>query len=219
MSSKGNVVDFSGLSLTIVLFTAILNAWDSSVFKKYLGPLEPIQSILFVVLVGFFSLRYLEKGGQEVTLNPFGLERFLVPTLFSLVFGVIIILIDHSGIFSDSINVSYPKCLLFYPVMGYIVETLFHLLPISILSRIKLDDIRVYYLIAVIEPVIQLAIGGIDQSLLWASLLVFLHIFLINVAQLYVFRKYGFLSMYWLRFSYYLIWHEIWGVLRLSVLF
>lgn len=219
MTSKRNLVDFSRLSLILFLFTVILTVWDSSVFEKYLGELNPIQGLLIVVFFGVLSLRYLEKSGRRVMVNPFGLEGLRVSTLFALYFGVIIIFIDFSGIFSDSINVSYPKCLIFYPVMAYIVEIVFHLLPISLLSMINLEDTRLYYLIAFFEPVFQLAIGGVDGSILWASLLISLHIFLINIAQLYVFKKYGFFPMYWLRFVYYFIWHEVWGVLRLNVLF
>lgn len=219
MSSKRNISEYTGLSFVIFSLTVILTVWDSSVFVKYLGALNPIQCLLFVMFFGVLSLRYLEKSGRMGMLNPFGLEGLQVSTIFALCFGVIIIFIDFSGVFSDSINVSYPKCVIFYPVMAYIVEIIFHLVPISLLSMIKLDDTRLYYLMAFFEPVFQLAIGGGDGSILWASLLISLHIFLINIAQLYVFKKYGFLSMYWLRFGYYFIWHEVWGVLRLTVLF
>lgn len=219
MICKRNFAHFTGLSLAVFLMTVILTVWDSSVFVKYLGGVNPIQGTLLVMFFGALSLRFLEKPDRVVMLNPFGLEGLRVSTLFSLCFGAMAIIIDFSGVFSDSINLSYPKCLLFYPVMGYIVEIVFHLLPISLLSWIKLDDTRVYYLISFLEPVYQLTIGGVDSTILWASLLVSLHIFLINLAQLYVFKKYGFLSMYWLRFVYYFIWHEVWGVIRLGVLF
>lgn len=219
MSSKRNLTNFAGLSLAIFLLTVILTVWDRSVFVKYLGSLNPIQGILIVMFSGVLSIRYLEKSGRRVMLNPFGFEGFRASTLFSMCFGAIAILIDFTGIFPDSINLGYPQCLLFYPVMGYIVEIVFHLLPISLLSLVKPGDTRLLYLIALFEPVFQVAIGGVDRTILWACLLVSAHIFLINLTQLYVFKKYGFLSMYWLRFGYYFIWHEVWGVLRLNLLF
>jgi hypothetical protein len=45
------------------------------------------------------------------------------------------------------------------------------------------------------------------------------HILAINLAGLFLFRRFGFLPMYALRLFYYLIWHILWGYLRLSVLF
>lgn len=219
MRSLSTIINFSGLSLSILLLTAILHIWDASVFVQYLGQLDPILGVLLVISVGISLVRYLEKSEQKLMLNSFEWEGLLTSSLFSACFGVIIILIDFTGIFPDNINVGYPICLIFYPVMAYIVEILFHLLPISLLSKFNLDDTRAYYLIALIEPAFQLVIGGVDSTIFWASMIVSFHIFLINVAQLYVFKKYGFLTMYWLRFGYYLIWHEIWGVLRLGILF
>jgi hypothetical protein len=54
---------------------------------------------------------------------------------------------------------------------------------------------------------------------LWASAFVGAHVWLINIAQLLVFRRYGFVPMYSLRLAYYLIWHIIWGHARLRLMF
>ncbi|MCB9291467.1 MAG: hypothetical protein H6560_29470 [Lewinellaceae bacterium] len=43
-----------------------------------------------------------------------------------------------------------------------------------------------------------------------------LHIFLINLIQLWLFKRYDFVSMYTFRLVYYLIWHIGWGWVRLG---
>ena len=46
-----------------------------------------------------------------------------------------------------------------------------------------------------------------------------LHVGAINVCQLYLFRRFGFVSMWTFRVVYYVIWHIMWGHVRLGVLF
>jgi len=46
-----------------------------------------------------------------------------------------------------------------------------------------------------------------------------LYVFAINAAQLEIFRRYDFMSMYCVRFVYYMIWHVAWGHARLNLLF
>jgi hypothetical protein len=48
---------------------------------------------------------------------------------------------------------------------------------------------------------------------------VFLQIYVINLQQLRIFRRFDFTSMYAFRLLYYLFWHILWGNLRLVVLF
>jgi hypothetical protein len=45
------------------------------------------------------------------------------------------------------------------------------------------------------------------------------HIYVFNALQLYVFKRYDFLSMYAFRLVYYLHWHVVWGYMRLQLLF
>ena len=39
----------------------------------------------------------------------------------------------------------------------------------------------------------------------------------INLTLLSIFRRYGFFAMYGFRVAYYMIWHIIWGYIRLQV--
>jgi hypothetical protein len=75
-------------------------------------------------------------------------------------------------------------------------------------------------LVSVLEPVYQLvASPPSSQHSGWAAAFVALLVFLINLVQLLIFRRFGFVSMYAFRLAYYLIWHIAWGHIRLLVLF
>jgi len=56
-------------------------------------------------------------------------------------------------------------------------------------------------------------------ELTWLQAFVAAHVFAINLIQLYVFRRFGFMAIYGFRFVYYACWHVIWGYLRLQLIF
>ena len=72
---------------------------------------------------------------------------------------------------------------------------------------------------AFLEPLFQVAHGFADKPRPWVDAYVGLHVFVFNLAQLYVFRRYDFVSMFLCRIVYYLCWHIVWGYLRLQWLF
>jgi hypothetical protein len=53
----------------------------------------------------------------------------------------------------------------------------------------------------------------------WAAAYVFLNVWVINMVQLALFKRYDFVSMYAFRLMYYLLWHIAWGHARLGLLF
>ena len=53
----------------------------------------------------------------------------------------------------------------------------------------------------------------------WAVILSGFNIFAISVTQLAIFRSAGFIHMYGFRLAYYVLWHLVWGSLRLQILF
>ena len=79
-------------------------------------------------------------------------------------------------------------------------------------------QLNVLSVVVGIEPIYQNVIGSAGMPL-WANGYIFLHIFLINLAELAIFRRYDFVSMYSFRLLYYLLWHIIWGYSRLRMLF
>ena len=111
--------------------------------------------------------------------------------------------------------------------VGFVAEVVFHVLPLTLvllalspLRRWIVRDRLVWtsvVLVAVAEPTFQVLFKG--NALAWGDLYTWLHVFAIALLQLYVFRRYDFVSMYTFRLIYYAYWHIVWGVLRLSLLF
>jgi hypothetical protein len=152
---------------------------------------------------------------------------YLIIASISLLFGIEIIAADiWIADYPIDLNVSFPESLLFYPAIGYIVEIIFHLLPISViifllafLTKLSISNIVWISIIVVsiIEPVYQIQFT--NQSSTITVIYTSVHIFLFSITQLIIFKRFDFISMYFFRIIFYFIWHIIWGHLRLSLLF
>ena len=139
------------------------------------------------------------------------------------------ILFDSKIVFPADVNRPFPDSLLFYPSIGFVVEILFHVLPLTVLLIILTTLFKdltyegiiwpCILFVALLEPVFQTALGFSRPVSPWATGFVALHIFLLNLCQLLIFKRYDFVSMYAFRLMYYLLWHIIWGVIRLKLLF
>jgi hypothetical protein len=120
-----------------------------------------------------------------------------------------------------SINVPFPASLSFYPAGAIITEILYRLtlLPLLLwlISNVVLRhhfERQVFWVLAVlvslIEPATQVVVF---QSHAGVMVLLFSAIFAINLLEVWLFRKYGFLAPLTLRLAYYLIWHIVGGAL------
>ena len=221
---------YIGLSLVILIFTSVLFFSDSQVFQRFLGNIHPIKAFLAAISLGFLLLSVLltkkwfaifETGSFPGMLRFSGLAALL---------GVIMILVDTRIIFPAGINIRFPQSLLFYPAMGFFVEILFHVLPLtvftvtlnSILKSLNFNTIVwiSIFIISVAEPIYQMMdMVSSKQFPWWAVAYVGVHLFLFNVIQMMLFKKYDFITMYSFRLVYYLFWHIIWGPIRLAWLF
>jgi hypothetical protein len=54
---------------------------------------------------------------------------------------------------------------------------------------------------------------------LYINVYMWIHLFVFNFLQMLVFKRYDFLKMYMFRLVYYLLWHIVWGSVRLGLLF
>jgi hypothetical protein len=221
---------YLGVSLVIFGFTIVLYFSERQVFQRFLGSMDPIAAFLIAIVAGFILLSFLitkkgfaifEKGNLVVLLRFAGLAALL---------GVIMIFVDTQIIFPADINILFPQSLLFYPAMAFIVEILFHALPLTVLitvlnSILKNPNLNTIvwisiFIISVAEPIYQtLDMVSSKHFPIWAVAYVGFHIFLINFFQLFIFKKYDFIAMYSFRLVYYLFWHIGWGHIRLSWLF
>jgi hypothetical protein len=147
--------------------------------------------------------------------------------------ALIMIGVDLKIVFPADMNVKFPESLLFYPAIGFFVEIVFHVLPLSLLllvltfSSKNLTYGKIIWIcilmVSLLEPGYQVLTGILMGSSrhypLWAVAYVGFHVWVINLFQLLIFKRYDFVSMYSFRLMYYILWHIVWGSVRLKLLF
>ena len=207
-------------------FTGILYFTNSPAFQPFFGDLNPLITVFLIILLGSFLLSFLLSRGWFAIYKKEMRNGLFLSFGLGTLFALIIILVDLKVVFPENLNVSFPQSLLFYPAIGYVVEILFHLLPLAFLlfltSRFKNIDHKIIWVciltVSLLEPVFQ-TIGFVGLYPWWTVIYVGLHVFLFNVVQLSIFRRYDFISMYAFRLAYYIFWHIVWGYVRLKLLF
>lgn len=221
------------LSLSRVSFAQLykgsIRVNPADFFQPFFGGINPLLAIALIAVVGIASLGFLQgRGWFEIFTMRGTLRGMAVSALIATLFGIEVIIAETINIFRlpTDINVPPPWSLMFYPIMGYVVEAVFHVLPLALLlasldpifKRLNLPGIiwLCILFVSLLEPIFQVGSG---QPLSFAQVYIGLHIFAINRLQLYVFRRYDFVSMYSFRIFYYLYWHILWGTLRLQWLF
>lgn len=206
---------------------AILHFVNPLPFKKYLGSTMPILVFVLAFLLGLFLIVLLPidqlKIKSKKTLT--GLRQ---AAIWAVVFFVPIVILDYYSPFPKNTNVLPPESLLFYPVMAYLVEIIFHLLPLVVLYNSLVWMLKTsnksmavwisILLVSLAEPLFQVL--SFQENASWLKeTYVFIHILGINMVSLILFKRYDFISMYALRFCYYGLWHILWGVWRLEIIF
>jgi hypothetical protein len=71
--------------------------------------------------------------------------------------------------------------------------------------------------VAATEPTFQVLLERTASA--WGTTYTWIHVYAVACMQLYVFRRFDFVSMYCFRLLYYAYWHVFWGVVRLDVLY
>ena len=208
----------------------VLSLLPGNPFRHYFGAVHPLVAVALITIVGALSLRFLvERGWFQILSTGSRRRGLLLSAGLATLFAAIVVPADFLIRFPQDMNVPLPQSLLFYPVIGYVVELVFHALPLALLLWLlgplqgRLPPDRLVWLciplVAVLEPLLQMGLGFSGQPLSWAQGFVAVHVFAFNLAQLAVFRRYDFVSMYVFRLVYYLYWHILWGSLRLFWLF
>jgi len=214
---------FVALSLTVVLLPSSVEH-----FRRFYGETNAVLVTVLAAVAGGLALWGLASNydfvifGGRATLRGMALSAVLATVL-----AVAIIIADFIIRYPEDLNVPLPEALLFYPAIGFVAELLFHVVPLALLLLLlsplsgSLGKERVVWLaillVAALEPAFQVLFEG--EPLTWGDAYTWLHIFTIAFLQLYVFRRFDFVSMYAFRLFYYAYWHILWGVLRLEVLF
>ncbi|MGW8225610.1 MAG: hypothetical protein ACWGOY_07750 [Anaerolineales bacterium] len=219
---------FLGLSAVVIILTGITYISNRASFQRFFGRINPLLAVFIVFMIGLILFTYLLSNGQFAVYQPGNYKGLLLAAVLALPFGIVIILIDRASPFPIDTNIPYPDSLTFYPVMGYVAGILFLLLPFCLayfgLSLLlgEADSARIIWIsilfAALFEPIFQISFMlGRDPN--WKIAYVGLHIYLISLVQLLLFKRYDFITMYVFRLSYYLLWHILWGHLRLGILF
>jgi len=191
-----------------------------------------IPTILVIFALGLIGLRLTPKAGfaemMDATIS--NKQRFLIPSLVGLGFGVVSVIFDVLQPLGADIQIKLPGSLLVYPIGGVLEEIMFRLLLTTFLvwfiSTIIFKGKRqnqVFWIVAIVVGLFYafLQIGGYAmltglrvELLVALRFIVLIGVFFILAA--YLFRKYGFLAAVSMRLADYLIFHIIWGGLFLN---
>lgn len=149
------------------------------------------------------------------------LQRFLIPAVVGLVYGVVTVLYDLRN--PAPVHLRLPWSIPFYAYGATLLEILLRLFAVTLLvwliSNLILRgkwQVQVFWVAAVIaalyEPLPQLTnafnTGGVLAAL---GVIVAAPLFAGNIVAAYLYRKYGFLAALTMRLSFYVLWHIIYG--------
>ena len=219
---------FAGLSLAILGLTELGFLINRRLFQPYFADVHPLMIVFLLILLGILLMTFLVSRHSFTVLSSTTARERLVGFAFATGFALIAILVDIGVKFPASMNILFPESLLFYPVIGFCVEIVFHVLPLSILILIfgwlfPTERTKILWLslgiVSLIEPAFQ-AISGFSENVpAWVLAWIGVHVFLINLLQLVIFKRNGFVWMYLFRLVYYVFWHVAWGYFRLRILY
>lgn len=226
---KQQYLAYLAVSIAILVLAGIGYSVNPLLYQRFLGYTNPLVDFVLTILLGALFLSILLSRGGFAIFAPEHLRKAAPFFALAPAFALISIAVDLKVRFPADLNVAFPESLIFYPTIGFGVEVLFHVVPLGVLvlaltslpkGMDKNTGIWIaIVLVAVLEPVFQTAIGGATPFPLWATALVALNIFALNLAQLSIFKRADLISMYAFRLAYYAIWHILWGYVRLRVLF
>ncbi|MFY9619706.1 MAG: hypothetical protein WAM70_04875 [Pyrinomonadaceae bacterium] len=180
-------------------------------------------TITTVSVLGFLGLLLTRKAGfpdfwdGSVSHR----QRFLIPAVVGLVYGVVTILFDLRN--PAPVHLSLPSSIPFYAYGATLLEILLRLFAVTFLVWLISNLIlrgkwqaQVFWLAAVIaalyEPLPHLTNAFHTRGMLAAlGVLVAAPLFAGNIVAAYLYRKYGFLAALTMRLSFYLLWHIIYG--------
>ncbi len=221
---------FVGLSVVVLSLTGLVYSLDSHVFQQLLGGMNPLVAGLLIVVLGFVLFSFLLSKGWFAFYRRPDLKGLIYSSAIAAFFALVAILADFNfRLYPASVNVPFPKSLLYYPAMGFYAEVVFQILPLTLLmivltrfsketSKSKIMWVSIIGA-SLIEPVFQAVLLFSGNSPLWPAAFEFVRLSLFMFSQLAFFRRYDFATMYWFRIVYYILWHVVWGYLRLGVLF
>ncbi len=224
------IVAYILLAVVVFSFTIIGYAPARSFFNKFLFGFSPFVAIPISVFLGFCCLIILHLRDWFQIFTPNDPKRVFPILGLSAFLPLVAVIVDLTAHFPKEMNQSFPGSLAFYPSIAFVVEVVFHLIPITILcflfnlvipnSKKAMVTWSALFLVAFFEPTFQIV--NMKASSSYSSLVlitIFINLLVFNFAQLLLFKRSGFLTMYASRLVYYLIWHVLWGYFRLGIIY
>jgi hypothetical protein len=220
--------DAAGLAVASLLAIAAsiaLVALGSHAYESVLGIARPVGPLAAVVAFGFVGWMIL-SGRSWIPERTDGAVGYRPAALIGLTLPVPVIIVDCLGGFGRGINAPAPDSFLFYPSIAVVAEFVFHIAPLAIAAMLALVIRRAGRVLEIfglgaavaIEPILQVAWGhGVSPA--WANAYVGVQVLAFNVIGVYLLRRFGILRVLVYRLSYYLVWHVLWGEVRLGLLF
>ena len=216
------------LSGVAVVIVAAISLSARSSFARFLGGVPPVAAFAGAAVLGAASFAAVLSPAGFVVFPEQPARGAKLALEAAVLFGAIIVSADFLIVYPRDLNVGLPLGLVFYPAMAFLAETLFHVVPLSVLalplrfieSARDRDRWTMGSLVAtaLLEPGYQaLTMAGSSPS--WAAVFTFFHVLGIDGVGLWLFRRHGFAAMLSLRVLYYFIGHVGWGALRLHLLF
>lgn len=199
------------------LLAAGLELTRPGLFSRILGPAPGWAVIPPLLALGVLAAGVLRRRAEIQLAPP---ERPARAFGFALAiaagFAVAVTLADLTLGFPRDINQPLPLALAYYPVMGLVAESVFHLAPLALISLVRRDLFgwRGFAAVALIEPLFQAPAILSGRPL---DLFTFGHVLAFNLAQLWLLRRYGVAASFAQRIAYYAWWHMAWGWLRLHL--
>lgn len=199
---------------------------------------DPSQSALsgwlplvVLLLLGLLAIYFTPRLGLPDVVNPdkSWREILAVPAVVGLFSGLGLVLWDLAFRLPEDLNEPFPQSIPFYYLGAVVVEIAQHLLPLvfllligRLLLRGKYSETVLWlavFIVAALEPLSQFGgdfFSGYGPDFFIAGVAV---VYFINLVQLVFFTRSGFLAMLTIRLAMYLVWHVLWGPLRLWLLY
>jgi hypothetical protein len=180
-------------------------------------------------VLGFILLAYLLARGWFAIFLVQNWQGWFLAAGLAVLLALAMIFFDSRIVLPPDVNRPYPDSLLFYPTIGFVAEIFFHVLPLTLLlvilsalfKNLTFEQIvwPCIIFVALWEPVFQTRFS-LSAAYPWTAVIfIAVHNFLFNFIQLALFKRFDFVTMYGFRLVYYLLWHIVWGVIRLRLLF
>lgn len=188
-------------------------------------------TIFVVASMGFVGLALSRRAGFPDIWDARvpNRQRFLIPALVGLVYGVETVLRDLAN--PSPVHLKLPHSVPFYAYGAVLLEVMLRLFAVTFLtwliSNVMLRGrwqtpafwvaavaAALYEPLPYIREELSAAPAIADPSVIikWATE----PLFIANVVSAYLYRKYGFLAPLVMRLSFYLVWHIVYGGLIAS---